>query len=129
MGWGDGENYNVAQDQHCCDQSCRAANLVEASIGRVGISNLIHHFQLSFPFVQWLVYDAAQRLGSAAARVRGSHLRQPTDNKAREAADLRARSAASCNPLLGGFALLRLYALVYYTSSLSQGASLNVIGK
>jgi len=44
---------------------------------------------------------AAQRLGSAAAWVRGSHLRQPTNHKARETADLRAHSAVGCNPLLG----------------------------
>ncbi len=42
-----------------------------------------------------------------AAQVLGSHLRQPTNRKARGTADLRARSAVGCNPLLARFPFVK----------------------
>jgi len=43
--------------------------------------------------------------GSAAARVRGESLRYKENYNARETADLCARSAVGCNPLLYGWLL------------------------
>jgi len=54
------------------------------------------------PAFNTLCIWAAQRLGSAATRVRDEHLRNKTNYNAREAVDLRARSAVRCNRLLGG---------------------------
>ena len=53
--------------------------------------------------------EAAQRLRSAAARIRGECLCHQTNHDARLAADLRARSAVGCNPLLGGFPICKNY--------------------
>lgn len=56
--------------------------------------------------------DARSRLGQAAARVRGEHLRNKTDYNARLAADLRTPSAVDCNPLLGNDCTTKCFLLL-----------------